>query len=190
MLLIIRRWKVRIAIVAAVGALAFGASAAAFAAAPHSAAPRVLSESLWDNGFHSPTFSLHAHAHNVIMTTCHSGCGAQAWNMTLCGNHRFWNGQVFGVCNLRLVGANNECANYVPSGNSFFLDSCVGGDPNEQFVCCIAGGGTFTLTNAAASDLNRAFTNLSAFSLAENSPVVGEIAGTACRGCDEWFYAP
>jgi hypothetical protein len=183
-------------IVAALAALAIGASAPALAAVPHTAAPRVLSESLWDNGgcwpgCGGPTFSLHAHAHNQLLTTCHRGCTAQAWNTTLCTQAGFPDGHTYGVCELRLIGTNpQECANWVPSGNSFFLDNCVGGDPNEEFTCCIQSGAATFMANERASNVDHQFEYFSAFSLAESSPIVAEANGDFCNGCALWYWTP
>jgi hypothetical protein len=191
MQLTMRRWKVLVAIAAALGALAFLAISPAQAAVPHTAAPRVLSESLWDDSFLSPTFSLHAQAHGDDLTTCHSGCTAQAWNAIDCHEHTFWNGGVDNMCNLHLEGTSgtSECANWDEGTDAFVLDSCVDNDAYEEFSMLLVSGTVTQVINYEASDVNREYTFFSAAELGEGSLIYAEVSQNACSGCANWYYA-
>ncbi|MBO0822756.1 MAG: hypothetical protein J2P28_02985 [Actinobacteria bacterium] len=186
------RWKIVLTAVAALGALAIMVSPPANAASqPANAGP---SYTLWDNygpdGGGGATFSLHASAHDYPIVTCHRGCVAQVWTKANCENHTFWNGSIYQVCDIKLSGT-NECANYYPSVNGLWLDSCVANDANEEFIWNPVGGtiyGTvYNFINYQASDNARAYEYMQATALEEGALIVFD-KYEDCLGCAYWEY--
>ncbi len=177
------RWKILIAAVAALGALSFMASPPAHAS--------TLPYSLWDNSGPNTTvtFSLHASAHNSPLTTCRRGCTAQAWDFINCENHTFWDGVVFGTCDIHLEGT-SECVNYIPSSGFFYLDSCVANDANEEFAAQYEGPpcNLDAFANFEASDLNHPMTWLTAYDLAEGAFVHGQTGVPFYNPDQLWGY--